>query len=120
MANYLITPYAKNNRDPTPGSPMLGLSQQYCQEIGLSAAVDCARVFLRPRSPGLASLLAGSSKQQQQQQVLCDGTTVDKELTQNNKAKGFAPSAVLLIVDGFSSFALLIESGSSSLPRKDG
>ncbi|GFO28407.1 hypothetical protein PoB_005491200 [Plakobranchus ocellatus] len=24
--NYLIMPYAKNNRDPTPGSPMLGLS----------------------------------------------------------------------------------------------
>ncbi|GFN82456.1 NADP dehydrogenase [ubiquinone] iron-sulfur protein 7, mitochondrial [Plakobranchus ocellatus] len=26
MANYLMTPYAKNNQDPTPGSPMLGLS----------------------------------------------------------------------------------------------
>ncbi|GFO19083.1 hypothetical protein PoB_004558800 [Plakobranchus ocellatus] len=26
MANYLIMLYAKNNQDPTPGSPMLGLS----------------------------------------------------------------------------------------------
>ncbi|GFO33394.1 hypothetical protein PoB_005989900 [Plakobranchus ocellatus] len=26
MANYLIMPYAKNNQDPPPGSPMLGLS----------------------------------------------------------------------------------------------
>ncbi|GFO28814.1 hypothetical protein PoB_005531900 [Plakobranchus ocellatus] len=26
MANYLIMPHAKNNQDPTPGSPMLGLS----------------------------------------------------------------------------------------------
>ncbi|GFO49993.1 hypothetical protein PoB_007649800 [Plakobranchus ocellatus] len=26
MANYLIKPYAKNNQDPTPGSPMLGQS----------------------------------------------------------------------------------------------
>ncbi|GFO02600.1 hypothetical protein PoB_002910500 [Plakobranchus ocellatus] len=26
MANYLIMPYDKNNRDLTPGSPMLGLS----------------------------------------------------------------------------------------------
>ncbi|GFO41734.1 hypothetical protein PoB_006823900 [Plakobranchus ocellatus] len=26
MANYLIMSYAKNNQDPTPGSPMLGLS----------------------------------------------------------------------------------------------
>ncbi|GFO38706.1 hypothetical protein PoB_006521100 [Plakobranchus ocellatus] len=26
MANYLITPYAKNNQDPIPGSPMLVLS----------------------------------------------------------------------------------------------
>ncbi|GFN86254.1 hypothetical protein PoB_001276000 [Plakobranchus ocellatus] len=25
MANYLIMPYAKNNQNPTPGSPMLGL-----------------------------------------------------------------------------------------------
>ncbi|GFN86263.1 hypothetical protein PoB_001276900 [Plakobranchus ocellatus] len=26
MANYHIMPYAKNNQDPNPGSPMLGLS----------------------------------------------------------------------------------------------
>ncbi|GFO21536.1 hypothetical protein PoB_004804100 [Plakobranchus ocellatus] len=26
MANYLIMPYAKNNQNPTPGSPMLGLN----------------------------------------------------------------------------------------------
>ncbi|GFO14566.1 RNA-directed DNA polymerase from mobile element jockey [Plakobranchus ocellatus] len=26
MANCLIMPYAKNNQDSTPGSPMLGLS----------------------------------------------------------------------------------------------
>ncbi|GFO30002.1 hypothetical protein PoB_005650700 [Plakobranchus ocellatus] len=26
MANYLIMPYANNNQDPTPGSPMFGLS----------------------------------------------------------------------------------------------
>ncbi|GFN75859.1 hypothetical protein PoB_000236500 [Plakobranchus ocellatus] len=25
MANYLIMPYAKNNQDPTPSSPMPGL-----------------------------------------------------------------------------------------------
>ncbi|GFO09493.1 hypothetical protein PoB_003599800 [Plakobranchus ocellatus] len=26
MANYLIMPYAKISQDPTPGSPMFGLS----------------------------------------------------------------------------------------------
>ncbi|GFO31816.1 hypothetical protein PoB_005832100, partial [Plakobranchus ocellatus] len=26
MANYLMMPYAKNNQNPTPCSPMLGLS----------------------------------------------------------------------------------------------
>ncbi|GFN82237.1 hypothetical protein PoB_000874300 [Plakobranchus ocellatus] len=26
MVNYLIIPYAKNNQDPTPGSPVLGPS----------------------------------------------------------------------------------------------
>ncbi|GFN83258.1 hypothetical protein PoB_000976400 [Plakobranchus ocellatus] len=26
MVNYLMMPYAKNNQDPTPGSPTLGLN----------------------------------------------------------------------------------------------
>ncbi|GFO21838.1 hypothetical protein PoB_004834300 [Plakobranchus ocellatus] len=41
MANYLIMPYAKNNQDPTTGSPMLGLS------VGpTSPVIKCSKPYV--------------------------------------------------------------------------
>ncbi|GFO37887.1 anaphase-promoting complex subunit 4 [Plakobranchus ocellatus] len=57
MANYLIMPYAKNNQDPTPGSPLPGLSMPPCdRHVFLDFAVFTAQTLTlmlqEVRAPG--------------------------------------------------------------------